>query len=83
MPSAPSDVRGDRRCGAGSRRVPSTDGGCRLRDRDSRWYDNEDYLMDLLAEALQQFRSSELNVQVADRGACRERDVPAESEDQG
>jgi hypothetical protein len=39
--------------------------------------------MDLPAEALQPLRSSEVNVQVADRVASRERDVPAESEDQG
>ncbi len=77
MPSAPSDVRGDRRCGA-----RSSGRGCRLRDRDSGWYDDEDYLMGLLAEALRPLRSSEVNVQVADRGASRERDVAAESEDQ-
>jgi hypothetical protein len=54
-----------------------------LRDRDGRWYDDEAYLMDLLVEALQPLRSAEVNVQVAARGASRERDVPAESEDQG
>jgi hypothetical protein len=54
-----------------------------LRDPDSRWYDDEDYLMDLLAEALQPLRPSEEDVQVAERGACREPDIAVESEDHG
>jgi hypothetical protein len=52
-----------------------------LRNPDSRWYDDEDYLMDLVAEALRPGRPSEEDVQVADRGACPEPDSADESED--
>jgi hypothetical protein len=48
---------------------------------DSRWYDDEDYLMDLLAEALQPPRPSEEDAQAADRGSCPEPDIADDSED--
>ncbi|GAA1266505.1 hypothetical protein GCM10009609_32070 [Pseudonocardia aurantiaca] len=54
-----------------------------MRDPDSRWYDDEDYLRDLLAEALQPLGPCEEHVQVSNRGACRDTDTAADSEDHG